>query len=129
VLFFGLFFPLAPHWKRLNSAIFRDFFAIYRSFFRCPPLPGTFSADALGSVSQPVGFHLCRTDRVMSVGRGAWPPWIFKHITNIVDRGLKVLFYGLFCYFSAFFCCSPPLLENFLPTPLVESVDCNIKAR
>jgi len=27
-------------WKRLNSAIFR-------SFFRCPPPPGNFSADAL----------------------------------------------------------------------------------
>jgi len=37
--------------------------------------------------------------------------------TNIVDRGLKVLFFGLFCYFSVFF----PLvsLENFLPTPLI----------
>jgi len=23
------------------------------------------------------------------------PPWIFKHGTNIVDRGLKVLFFGL----------------------------------
>jgi len=26
--------------------------------------------------------------------------WIFIHGTNIVDRGLKVLFFGVFCYFS-----------------------------
>jgi len=81
----------------------------------------------------------------MSVGgRGAVAsPWIFKHCTNIVDRGLKVLFFGLFCYFWSsyplpptleeansaifryfllifgLFCVGPPLLENFLPTPLV----------
>jgi len=31
---------------------------------------------------------------------GAVPlPWIFKHGTNIVDRGLKVLFFGLFLLF------------------------------
>jgi len=35
-------------------------------------------------------------------GRG--PLWIFKHCTNIVDRGLKVLF-------SAFFPLPPPLKE------------------
>jgi len=35
--------------------------------------------------------------------RGSGPPWIFKHGTNIVDRGLKVLLFSLFCYFSAFF--------------------------
>jgi len=27
---------------------------------------------------------------------GARPPWIFKHGINIVNRGLKVLFFGLF---------------------------------
>jgi len=27
-------------------------------------------------------------------------PWIFKHGTNIVDRGLKVLFFGLFSRWS-----------------------------
>jgi len=48
-------------------------------------------------------------------GRGS--PWIFKHGTNIVDRGLKVLFFGLVLLFSVFFRC-PPSLENFLPTPL-----------
>jgi len=42
-------------------------------------------------------------------GRG--PPWIFKHGTNIVDRGLNVLFFGLFCYFSDVF----PLAPS--PTP------------
>jgi len=32
------------------------------------------------------------------------PPWVFKNGANIVDRGLKVLFFSLFfCYFSAFF--------------------------
>jgi len=37
----------------------------------------------------------------MGVGSGGQgsrgPPWIFKHGTNIVDRGLKVLFFGIFC--------------------------------
>jgi len=32
------------------------------------------------------------------------PPWIFKHGTNIVDRGLKVLF---FANFRSFFRCPP----------------------
>jgi len=44
------------------------------------------------------------------------PPWLFKHGTNIVDRGLKVLFFGhffaifgLFYYFfGLFFRCSLP---------------------
>jgi len=57
----------------------------------------------------------------MGVGSG----WIFKHGTNIVDGGLKVLFFGLFCYFSSFFTIFSvffslaPLLENFWPTPLL----------
>jgi len=35
---FGLFsVPPFPSWKRLNSAIFLVFFAIFRSFFRLPP--------------------------------------------------------------------------------------------
>jgi len=29
-------------------------------------------------------------------GGGAWFPWIFIHGTNVVDRGLKVLFSSLF---------------------------------
>jgi len=41
-------------------------------------------------------------------GGGAGPPWIFKHGTNIVIRGLKMLFFGLFCYFSVFFFVTPP---------------------
>jgi len=33
----------------------------------------------------------------MGVGSGgSGPPWIFKHGTNIVDRGVKVLFFDLF---------------------------------
>jgi len=33
----------------------------------------------------------------MGVGSGGpCTPWIFKHGTNIVNRGLKVLFFGLF---------------------------------
>jgi len=40
----------------------------------------------------------------MGVGSGrqwvrAPPPWIFIHDTDIVDRGLKVLFFGLFSVF------------------------------
>jgi len=41
-------------------------------------------------------------------GRGAVAPlWIFKHVKNVVDRGLKVLFFGLFCHFSVFFSVGP----------------------
>jgi len=49
--------------------------------------------------------------RYMGVGSrgGACPPWIFKRNTNIVDRGLKVLFSNFFCYFSVFFRRPPPL--------------------
>jgi len=47
---------------------------------------------------------------VGSGGKGAWPLWIFIHSTNIVDRGLKVLFFGLFSV--------DPFLENILSTPL-----------
>jgi len=36
----------------------------------------------------------------MDVGSGGQggraPPWVFKHGTNIVERCLKVLFFGLF---------------------------------
>jgi len=36
------------------------------------------------------------------------PPWIFKYGTNIVDKGLKVLFFGLFfAIFWSFFRCPP----------------------
>jgi len=70
-------------------------------------------------------------------------PWIFIHGTDIVNKGLIMLFFSLFCYFSVFFSVGPPLgrgfivlffglfwyfsiffsvgplsLENFLPTPL-----------
>jgi len=47
------------------------------------------------------------------------PPSILKHGTNIVNRGLKVLFSAFFRYF---FCWPPPLLKNFLPTPLFVSL-------
>jgi len=50
--------------------------------------------------------------------RGPWAstagghgPRIFKHGTNIVDKGLKVLFSAIFCYFSVFFPL-PPLEET-----------------
>jgi len=46
--------------------------------------------------------------RQRGAGRGAAAPsWIFKHGTNIVHRGLKVLFSAVFCYFGRFFRCSP----------------------
>jgi len=48
----------------------------------------------------------------MGVGRGeergTVPPRIFIHGTDIVDRGLIVLFFGLFCQFSVFFPLGPP---------------------
>jgi len=45
-----------------------------------------------------------------------WPPWIFIHGTDIVDIGLIVLFFGLFCYFRSFFRCL--LTYPTLPLPL-----------
>jgi len=39
--------------------------------------------------------------------RGRGTPWIFKHGTNIVDRGLKVLFLPFFAIFWSFFHCPP----------------------
>jgi len=51
----------------------------------------------------------------MGVGSGRQgghgSPWIFIHGTYIVNRGLKVLFFGLFSI-------APYPLEIFLPTPL-----------
>jgi len=41
-------------------------------------------------------------------GRGPCPPWIFIHGTNIVDRGLKVLFSAFFAIFLFFFPLLPP---------------------
>jgi len=34
--FFSLFSVAFPHWKRLNSAIFRSFFAVFSGFFSLP---------------------------------------------------------------------------------------------
>jgi len=48
---------------------------------------------------------------VNSGGQGAVAPWIFKHDTNIIDRGLKELFFGLFFYLSVFFSVPPSLVE------------------
>jgi len=48
----------------------------------------------------------------MGVGSGGqggpWPPWIFIDGTDIVHKGLTVLFLGLFCYFLVFFLFRPP---------------------
>jgi len=52
-------------------------------------------------------------------GRGPWPSWIFIHDTDIVDRGLIVLFFGIILLFSFFFRCPPYPLKIFLPTLLV----------
>jgi len=52
---------------------------------------------------------------IMGVGSGEqrqreWPCpiWIFKHGTNIVDRGLKVLFSAFFLLFFGLFSVAPP---------------------
>jgi len=46
-------------------------------------------------------------------GRAVPSPWIFKHGTNIVDRGLKMLFFRPFLlFFGLFFPLPPPLLEE-----------------
>jgi len=48
----------------------------------------------------------------MGVGSGeqedCGPPWVFKHGTNIVDKGLKVLFFGSFLLFFGLFSVGPP---------------------
>jgi len=60
--------------------------------------------------------------------QGAWPPGF----SNMVARGLKVLFFGLFplappwkrlnsANFRSFFVAPSPL-ENFLPTPLYQAL-------
>jgi len=49
-------------------------------------------------------------------GVGAVASWIFIHDTDILDRGLKVLFFGLFLLFFGLFPLAP--LKIFLPTPL-----------
>jgi len=49
--------------------------------------------------------------------RGAVPPRIFIHSTNIVDKGLKVLFFGVF--FRYFFVAPPP--GNFSTDAIVRS--------
>jgi len=60
----------------------------------------------------------------MGVGRGAVAPWIFIHGTDIVDRGIIVIFFGLFLLFFGIFSVPPPSwkraspMEIFLPTPL-----------
>jgi len=41
---------------------------------------------------------------------GPWPPWIFIHGTNIVDRALKCYFLAFFAIFRCFFV-GPPLKE------------------
>jgi len=61
------------------------------------------SAQKEEGVNQCV--HCLDKDEGMGVGSGRLggvPPWIFKHGTNIVDRGLKVLFRP-FLLFSVFF--------------------------
>jgi len=56
-------------------------------------------AEALSTTATPLGEVPCsRTQPRALPGRGG---------TNIVDRGLKVLFFGLFCYFSVFFPLDP----------------------
>jgi len=66
----------------------------------------------------------------MGVGSGggsAVAPWIFIHGTDIVDRGLIVVFFGLspsgrgliVLFFGFISDAPPPPLENFLPTLLV----------
>jgi len=57
-------------------------------------------------------FHI-----IMGVGSGeqgerAYPPWIFIYGRNIVDRGLKLIFFSLFCYYLVFFPLPPLPVEK-----------------
>jgi len=98
------------------------------------------SKEGMGYMAMGVG----------SEGQGAVVPPGFSNMvyTNVVNRGLKVLFSAFFCYFSVFFPLPPPMeeakqcyflvffanfrffyrcppspLENFLPTPLYMAGD------
>jgi len=46
-------------------------------------------------------------------GEGPWTPWIFIHGTNIVDRSLKVIFFGVFLLFFDLFSVAPPPKEAY----------------
>jgi len=48
-----------------------------------------------------------------SAAGGAVDPWIFIHGTDIVDRGLIVLFFGLFLLFFDLFSVAPLSPRNF----------------
>jgi len=65
----------------------------------------------------------------MGVGSGGpWPPpWVFIHDTYIVDRGLKVLFFGVFLLFFGLFSVAPfppgrgvivLIFRSYFPLPL-----------
>jgi len=70
----------------------------------------------------------------MGVGSGGQgvpcppPPWIFIHGTNIVDRGLKVLFFGLFLLFFGLFAVAPPP-EKFSTDALGSRVPCALRKK
>jgi len=56
----------------------------------------------------------CKHGRRKRGTGGPWPPsppWIFMHGTNIVYRGLKMLFFDRFCYFPAFFAIFRPFFR------------------
>jgi len=44
-------------------------------------------------------------------GDGLWPSWIFMHGTNIVDRGLIVLFFVFLAIFFGLFSIASSLEE------------------
>jgi len=50
------------------------------------------------------------------------PPWIIIHGTNIVDRGLKVLFFDVFLLFFGIFYVALPPPENFS----IDALACNL---
>jgi len=56
----------------------------------------------------------------MGVGSGGQcPTWIFIHGANMVDRDLKVLFFGLFCCFYGLFFVAPPPRKIFCRRPCI----------
>jgi len=60
--------------------------------------------------------------RQRGVGGGRAPTlWIFKHGTNIVDKGLKMLFSAFFAIFRSFFRCPPPSRKIFCRHPWEDS--------
>jgi len=137
-------FDFCPNWIKFSLTKLPKTYPIYQNFTQIGlNLTKKFArrCDRIPCISSS---YTTNTAWVSAAG-GRGPPRIFVHGTNIVDKGLKVLFFGFFfAIFDLFFRCPPPpgrgltvlffglfsfgsLLEIFLPTPLTMALEnwCN----